>query len=81
VIEKLRERYERNLGEILAAGIRDGSFKIADLRVTTMAIIAMLTGITSWYRSDGRLDLSEIEDVYVDMVGGAVGMKENRQCS
>ncbi len=75
-IESLRRGYENNLRRILTAGAEAGVFRIGDLHVTTMAIIAMLTGITSWYRRDGRLSLDEIEEFYIDMIAGAVGMKE-----
>ena len=75
-IKSLRRGYENNLRRILTAGTEAGFFRIGDLHVTTMAIIAMLTGITSWYRNDGRLSLDEIEEFYIDMIAGAVGMKE-----
>jgi hypothetical protein len=29
-----------------------------------MAIIAMLTGMNTWYREKGRLSLNEIENIY-----------------
>jgi hypothetical protein len=35
---------------ILERGAADGSFDIIDPQVTTMAIIAMLNGMTTWYR-------------------------------
>jgi len=75
-IEVLRRRYETNLRRILEAGTKAGVFRIGDLHVATMAIIAMLTGITAWYRRDGRLSLDEIEELYIDMIAGSVGMKE-----
>ena len=75
-VEALRRRYEIKLRSILEAGIEQGVFRIGDLHVATMAIIAMLTGIASWYRPDGRLSLKEIEGFYIDMIAGSVGMKE-----
>ncbi|MBT8412543.1 MAG: TetR/AcrR family transcriptional regulator, partial [Octadecabacter sp.] len=41
--------------------------------VTTLAIIAMLTGMSTWYREGGRLPLDEIEAIYVDMVRRLAG--------
>ncbi|MDA4844720.1 TetR/AcrR family transcriptional regulator [Hoeflea poritis] len=76
-IEELRRRYEQSLGRILEAGAREKVFTVSDPRVATMAVIAMLTGVTSWYRPDGRLSLEKIEELYVGMISGAVGMKEN----
>lgn len=72
-IERLRRRYEDGLVAILEAGNRDGSFAVADTRVTAMAIIAMLTGVTTWYREQGRLSIEEIEEIYADLVARSVG--------
>ena len=76
-VEELRQRYERSLNDILDQGVADGVFTVGDPRVATMAVIAMLTGVTNWYRPDGRLTLDQIEALYVRMISGAVGMKEN----
>ncbi len=75
-VEQLRRRYEIKLRRILEAGSAAGVFRVGDLHVATMAVIAMLTGVTGWYRYDGRLSLQEIEELYIDMIRGAVGMKE-----
>lgn len=74
VIEQLRSQYEQQLQDILDEGVRQGAFEIADTKVATLAIIAMLTGLTTWYRAGGRLPLAAIERVYVQMVRGAVGV-------
>ena len=76
-VEELRRCYERSLRSILEAGTETKVFTVSDPRVATMAVIAMLTGVTNLYRSDGRLSLDEIEELYVRMISGAVGMKEN----
>lgn len=79
-IEELRRRYEQSLRRILEAGSKANVFAVSDPRVATMAVIAMLTGVTAWYKPDGRLSLSQIEELYVGMISGAVGMKENGPC-
>ncbi len=75
-IGELRRRYEMSLRQILEQGRADGVFTIADPQVGTMAIIAMLTGINNWYKADGRLSLEQIEELYIGMIAGAVGLKE-----
>ena len=75
-IEGLRKRYEGKLRRILKAGADAGAFRILDLHVATMAVLGMLIGITGWYKSGGRLTLAEIEEIYIDMIAAAVGMKE-----
>ncbi|CAL77452.1 putative transcriptional regulatory protein, TetR family [Bradyrhizobium sp. ORS 278] len=51
----LRGAYERRLAEILADGVAQGVFDVDDVQVATFAIIALLTGLCSWYRPGGRL--------------------------
>ncbi|KJS19487.1 MAG: TetR family transcriptional regulator [Hoeflea sp. BRH_c9] len=75
-IERLRRTYERVPRAILDRGAADGSFDILDPQITTMAIIAMLNGMTTWYRETGRLSLDEIEAVYIRLVKRLVGQKE-----
>ncbi|MBO9479687.1 TetR family transcriptional regulator [Shimia sp. R11_0] len=71
-IEALRRAYEDQLEEILRAGVISGDFTVADPKVTTMAVIAMLTGVNTWFREGGRLSLEEVEQIYWDMVRKAV---------
>jgi AcrR family transcriptional regulator len=71
-IEALRRRYEMLLETILCDGLKSGAFEVADPRVATRAIIAMLTGVTTWFRSGGLLSLAQIEEQYWQMVRKAV---------
>ena len=78
-VEKLRQTYEAIVRLILDDGVKAGVFRVADTRVCAMAIIAMLAGVNIWYRQKGRLNLSQIEGIYTDMVlrvAGA-GLKED----
>lgn len=75
LLEQLRRRYEDHLGAILRRGVATGVFQIGDTKVATFAIIAMLTGLTTWYRDGGRLPLPQIERIYIDLVRGAVGLR------
>ncbi|QIG91862.1 MULTISPECIES: TetR/AcrR family transcriptional regulator [unclassified Bradyrhizobium] len=51
----LRGAYEQRLAQILADGVAEGVFEVVDIQVGTFAIIAMLTGLCTWYRPGGRL--------------------------
>lgn len=51
----LRGAYEQRLAQILTEGAADGVFEVVDVQVATFAIIALLTGLCSWYRPGGRL--------------------------
>jgi AcrR family transcriptional regulator len=63
-IELLRRKYEDELERILSEGQESGQFRIPDTRVTTMALIAMLTGVHVWYRDGGRLSRERIQRIY-----------------
>ncbi|GAB5445323.1 TetR/AcrR family transcriptional regulator [Gymnodinialimonas sp.] len=73
VIEGLRGTYEARLEDILRAGVAEGAFDVADLRLATMGLISMLTGVTTWFRDGGRLTRADVETIYWDMVRRAVG--------
>ena len=72
VIEGLRREYEDRLETILRTGVENGDFAVADPKIVTLAIIAMLTGVNTWYRAEGRLSLDEVVAQYWDMVRKAV---------
>jgi AcrR family transcriptional regulator len=71
-IEGMRHQYEDHLTAILQSGRDARVFDVADTRITAMALIAMLTGISNWYRPDGRLGMDMIETIYWDLVRKAV---------
>lgn len=72
VIEKLRRRYESELEQIIVDGVGAGLFQVPDPKIATFAVIAMLTGVNTWFRSAGRLSLGDVEGMYQDMVRKAV---------
>ncbi|MCB1400286.1 MAG: TetR family transcriptional regulator [Rhodobacteraceae bacterium] len=72
-IEALRRSYENELELILKAGQADGSLSLPDTKLATLAIIAMLTGVNTWFREGGRLDRPTVEGIYWDMVRKAAG--------
>ncbi len=72
VIEGLRRRYEDALEAVLTDGRDACVFDVPDTKITTLAVIAMLTGVTTWYRAGGRLSVAEVQQIYWDMVRKAV---------
>jgi len=79
-IETLRRQYEDALEQILVAGKKTKSFDIADTRITTLAIIGMLTEVVTWYREDGRLKLDEVKSHYRKMVMRMVVPRTESYC-
>jgi len=68
-----RDAYERRLLAILRAGEAAGQFAPDDLRVAVRALIAMLSGVCTWYRADGRLGVKALVRQYTRMAFGCVG--------
>ncbi|MDP2124691.1 MAG: TetR/AcrR family transcriptional regulator, partial [Parvibaculum sp.] len=67
-IVALRRQYEDRLCAILEAGAAQGLFAIGDVRVTAYAILAMLTGICTWYEPKGRIGHAELIDIHTRLV-------------
>jgi AcrR family transcriptional regulator len=72
-IESMRRRYEQDLAAILADGAAAGTLTMDNSRVTARAIIAMLTGITTWYRETGPLAPDDVEEIYWNIVARMTG--------
>ena len=68
VIIDLRRAYEQRLIRILEAGQDEGVLRIADVQTVAFAILAMLTGICTWYRPEGRLSVAELIEVHTDLI-------------
>lgn len=68
-----RDAYEQRLLDILRAGEKAGQFAPGDLRVAAKALIAMLSGICTWYRADGRLGVKALVRQYTRLAFGCVG--------
>lgn len=72
-IAAMRRRYEGELAGILEDGHAAGRLDAPEPRVAARAIIAMLTGLTTWYRPDGPLSDQQIADIYWTMVARLAG--------
>lgn len=71
----LRDAYERTLREILEAGRDAGRFQLGDPAVVARALLAMMTGITVWFRDGGRLSREAVVETYVQAVMQSVGCR------
>jgi AcrR family transcriptional regulator len=72
-IVALRDSYEKRLEAILRAGMAAGALKPGDVRVAGYALIAMLSGVCTWYRPGGRLSVKQLVRQYTRLALGAVG--------
>lgn len=67
-----RKEYEQVLTRIIEGGVAAGTMRRLQPRVTAYAILAMLSGITTWYREDGPLSEDEICRTYTELALSAV---------
>ena len=73
-VRELRARYEAQLRQILSEGKKAGLWTLDDLRVTTLSLMGMLTGISTWYREEGRLSQQRLVKLYQKMVMRLLGL-------
>jgi AcrR family transcriptional regulator len=78
IIVAMRRAYEQRLITILEDGLAEGRFSVADPQVAAYGILAMLTGVCTWFRPDGRLGADDVVTLYTGMVLDAVGDKTPR---
>ena len=67
-IVALRRQYEHHLIAILRQGEGMGLFHFADASVAAYGILAMLTGVCTWFRPHGRLSKEQVVATYSDLV-------------
>ena len=67
-IVALRGAYEQRLAAILADGVEQGAFEVGDIQVATFGILALLTGLCTWYRPGGRLTREAIVAAHEKLV-------------
>ena len=66
-----RDRYERELREVVAAGMRTGAFRRADPKVAAFVVLGALNGIARWYRPGGALEPRALAEQFADhLLGG-----------
>lgn len=62
-----RDRYEQYFRRIVADGIAAGEFRVADVRLASLAILGMCNWVARWYRPDGDFAPEEIAAHFGDM--------------
>ncbi|MEV4011162.1 TetR/AcrR family transcriptional regulator [Nonomuraea angiospora] len=56
----LRDAYEAHWKDALADGVAQGVFRVADQKLTRLALMSMCTGTSEWYRPDGDSTLEQV---------------------
>lgn len=61
-INDVKGRIDESLAGLLQEGVDAGEFRLADVRLAALAIGGMISWTYTWYRPNGRLDISAIAD-------------------
>ncbi len=69
----LQIAYHDAVRDTIAEGCRAGDFQVADVSITTMAILDMLNGIREWFSPAGRLSREELIERYTGLVFTMLG--------
>lgn len=83
-VVSLRRRYEKILQNILLEGASQGLFHIgtphrstarpSEIMVTSFALLAMLTGVGTWFNESGRMAKQDLIVLYTRMVFQSLGV-------
>jgi AcrR family transcriptional regulator len=64
-IKKLKSEIDHGIRQLLEDGVRDGSIKTDDIKMTAFALAGALNWIAHWYREDQSMTAGEIADAFV----------------
>jgi AcrR family transcriptional regulator len=65
VLVAARDRYEREVRDIIEQGMREGEFRPGDAKTAAFVILGALNWIANWFRPDGELRPAELADRFV----------------
>ncbi|HEX4108465.1 MAG TPA: TetR/AcrR family transcriptional regulator [Solirubrobacteraceae bacterium] len=67
-VRRQRKEFEELLADVLERGEREGVLRFADRGLALRALLGMVNHTPQWYRPNGRLNVSEIADGYLDLL-------------
>lgn len=67
VVQK-RRAYERMFMEVLEEGTKKGLMNVGNIKVASIAVLQMCTGVPTWFNEQGPLSVEEMVGKYVDFV-------------
>lgn len=76
IISKLRDDYSLKLSSIIEDGAKAGVFHAEDVRITTFAVLSLLSGVCNWYRPGGPLSREQVIDIHTRLALRTLGVDE-----
>jgi AcrR family transcriptional regulator len=71
-----RDEYESIFQDLIRQGIEEGVFADVDVKILSYAILTLCSAGATWYKSNGRLSVDEIADIYENFI--VSGLKQGR---
>jgi AcrR family transcriptional regulator len=75
VINGIRRQITRALEEVVEAGQSDGSFDVADVRMTTSSLLSLGIDVSRWYKDSGHSSPQQVADHHVHLALRIVGAR------
>jgi AcrR family transcriptional regulator len=75
VINGIRRQITSELEGVVEAGQLDGSFDVADVRMTTSSLLSLGIDVSRWYRDSGHISPQQIADHHVHLALRIVGAR------
>lgn len=66
-IRRARKRFEGVVEQVLRRGVREGAFRVADVRLSVLAFLGMFNYSYQWYSSSGRVSAQRLARVFMDI--------------
>ena len=76
IVTGLRDRYSTILTTLIKEGVRQKLFKVEDPRITSFAILSLMSGVCYWFRPDGRVSQAALVKLHTDMVFQLLGVDD-----
>ena len=79
-IVRRRADYERAFSGIIGEGTRAGVMEVGNVKLASIAILQMCTGVPYWFNEGGPLSVDEVVNRYVDFIfWGVLGRAGRRE--
>jgi AcrR family transcriptional regulator len=75
VISGIRRQITSELETVVEAGQLDGSFDVADVRMTTGSLLSLGIDVSRWYRDSSRITPQQVADHHVHLALRVVGAR------
>lgn len=66
-VKSLKQKIDRGMRALITEGMRDGSIRACDPKITAFAIAGAMNWVAHWYRHDDSLTAEDIAQRFIDL--------------